>query len=323
MNEQTLDRILSNIKGLRVLVVGDACLDIYWHADMKRSTLSRETPHHPLPIVRERMTLGGAGNVVSNVKALGIAQVSFIGFAGNDWRGKLMAGLFEEADVPGLLFSDDVTTNAYIKPMRHGISDVVYEDPRLDFENRYPLSEEDENTLIAALESAEADVVLVCDQMENGCITPRVRAAINRLGLRLPVFADSRHNIMSFENVIIKPNEVEAFAAVPLPQVDAIAAALHEKTKKPVVITLGREGALYHNGKASLQVPAFNVPPPVDFVGAGDTFFAAFGCAYAVAAPDEAITLGHLASSITIRKLGTTGTASPEELREALWGYNQ
>ena len=32
---------------------GDGCLDVYWHADMTRSELSRETPHHNLPVVQE------------------------------------------------------------------------------------------------------------------------------------------------------------------------------------------------------------------------------------------------------------------------------
>ena len=29
----------------RIGVIGDFCLDVYWHADMTKSELSRETPH--------------------------------------------------------------------------------------------------------------------------------------------------------------------------------------------------------------------------------------------------------------------------------------
>ena len=36
----------------RIGVIGDSCLDVYWHADMTKSELSRETPHFPLPIVQ-------------------------------------------------------------------------------------------------------------------------------------------------------------------------------------------------------------------------------------------------------------------------------
>ena len=54
----------------RIGVIGDFCLDVYWHADMTKSELSRETPHFPLPIVQERLSPGGAGNVVANLLAL-------------------------------------------------------------------------------------------------------------------------------------------------------------------------------------------------------------------------------------------------------------
>ncbi len=55
--------LFSKLDTLRVAVLGDFCLDMYWHADMRRSVLSRETPHFPLPVVKERFSPGGAGNV--------------------------------------------------------------------------------------------------------------------------------------------------------------------------------------------------------------------------------------------------------------------
>ena len=48
------------------MVVGDVCLDAYWMADMRLSSLSRETPHHNMPVVEERYALGAAGNVMAN-----------------------------------------------------------------------------------------------------------------------------------------------------------------------------------------------------------------------------------------------------------------
>lgn len=34
-------------KNARIGIIGDFCVDIYWHADMRKSELSRETPHYP------------------------------------------------------------------------------------------------------------------------------------------------------------------------------------------------------------------------------------------------------------------------------------
>ena len=54
-----LESLLAGTQKGRVGLIGDLCLDMYWIADMKRSQLSRETPHYPLPIVQERRSAGG------------------------------------------------------------------------------------------------------------------------------------------------------------------------------------------------------------------------------------------------------------------------
>jgi sugar/nucleoside kinase (ribokinase family) len=65
------------------------------------------------------------------------------------------------------------------------------------------------------------------------------------------------------------------------------------------------------------------VPPPVDTVGAGDTFLSALTLALAAGASAvEAAALGHLAAAVTIRKLGITGAASPTEILEAYERYS-
>ena len=70
--------------------------------------------------------------------------------------------------------------------MMKGISDVVYEAPRLDFENYTPLGRKTETDLLEALEQAagEVDVLCVSDQMEFGCITPGIRHYLCDLGKR-------------------------------------------------------------------------------------------------------------------------------------------
>ena len=49
----------------KIGIVGDFCMDVYWHADMTRSLLSRETPRFPLPVVREEFFGGAAANVAA------------------------------------------------------------------------------------------------------------------------------------------------------------------------------------------------------------------------------------------------------------------
>ena len=86
-----------------------------------------------------------------------------------------------------------------------------------------------------------------------------------------------------------------------------------------VIITLGAAGAMcLGSGGEPCFAPAMRVPPPIDIVGAGDSFLSA--CALALgagAALEEAIALGNLASAVTIQKIGQTGTASAAEIRAA------
>ena len=97
--EQVLE-ILNRIKKVKICVVGDVCLDIYWHADMKRSRLSKETPHYPLPVIKETYSPGGCGNVMNNVFALQVEQLIPVSAIGDDWRGYLLKKCFGEIGIP-------------------------------------------------------------------------------------------------------------------------------------------------------------------------------------------------------------------------------
>lgn len=329
-NGGDLEKILSGLKNVRVCVLGDVCLDIYWYADMKRSRLSRETPHFPLPIVSESYAPGGCGNVINNICALGVRELIPISMVGSDWRGFLLGKWFEQKklDVSFLLKSDDKITPCYCKPIRTGISQTAYEDPRLDFENFTEITQQDEDKIISFLEQAapRVDVIVVSDQYRYGIITKRVREKLAELGRAgAAVIVDSRERVMEYRDVIVKPNEVESAAAVGVDtaggEVTAtlyapIASELYRRNKKPVVVTLGEKGALWCDESGITYAPTEKAEPPTDIVGAGDTFLSAFCCAQAAGAGGgAALAFANLASGVTVKKLGATGTASPEEIR--------
>ena len=324
MDKNELKHILAAMQNVRVAVVGDICLDAYWQADMKLSRLSRETPHYPLPVTEERYSLGGGGNVMANVCALQVKEMIPVSLIGRDWRGYLVQDLLRRLGVKdgSVPVSDTRITPAYCKPLRAGISDVVYEDPRLDFENRAPLSEADEALVLAALDAAaqRADIIAVSDQLSCGVITPKVRERLCELGETTPVVADSRDHIADFRQVILKPNAVEAAIAAGITDGDypAAAAALSAKTNAPVIVTLGEKGAIWYENGTLSKTDGLKANGPVDTVGAGDTFLAAFCAAYAATRDGvKAMETATLAAGITVRKLGTTGTASPAEILAA------
>ena len=313
----------------RIAVIGDFCLDVYWHADMTRSELSRETPHFPLPIVQERLSPGGAGNVAMNLLALEPKSVSVIGVFGDDWRGVALKELLKKsgADISGVVTDPSRVTNTYIKPLRKGYADnVVYEDPRLDFTNYDALSAATEARLLKALDAVakKVDVLCVCDQMPFGCITEAVRNRIIALGKAgLTVIADSRDRIGLYADVIVKPNEIEAsrvFKGKIKPTAfEKLAAALEKRTGRPAIVTAGDRGCYVSENSHVTHVPACEVTGEIDFCGAGDTFLSCLACATAAGFPlTDAAALACAASAVTIKKLKTTGTASRAELAARL-----
>ena len=136
-----------------------------------------------------------------------------IGVKGCDWRGGILTSELKRWGMDDTCVLEDPqrTTFAYCKPLRKGISDVEYEDPRLDFINHQPVSERTEQKLILALESIKdsVDAVVVSDQFTHGCVTPRVREAVCALSQSRLVVVDSRENIGMFPGAFLKPNEVE------------------------------------------------------------------------------------------------------------------
>lgn len=317
---------LNRIDNISIGVLGDLALDIYWYADMRKSELSRETPHYPLPVVREVMSLGAGGNVTANIAALKPGKLFVGGICGDDWRGEILKKRLEDigADISGLIVEPGRFTQAYCKPMRMGISDVIYEDPRLDFAAVDAPSAETEAKILQWLDMVDGtlDALCVCDQFMNGVITEAVLERLCRM--KTPVFADSRYKIGKFSvNGVLKPNEDECRAALlsvgqPVPdQPSDMAQILAKYTGANVLLTLGEKGNLYvsADGSDCIFTPAVKCEGPLDICGAGDTSMAAFVCCLAAgASPAEAAQTAAAASAVTIKKIGITGTAAREEI---------
>ena len=86
-------------------------------------------------------------------------------------------------------------------------------------------------------------------------------------------------------------------------------------TGSDVCLTLGERGCVVGRADSVTEVASANVEPPVDTVGAGDCFLSAFSLALGAGATDsEAAVIGSLASAICVKKIGTTGSASAEEI---------
>jgi bifunctional ADP-heptose synthase (sugar kinase/adenylyltransferase) len=204
---------------------------------------------------------------------------------------------------------------------------------RLDIKNRSPLPEELEQQLLEQLPDLFQDVsaLVIVDQVsepESGVITTAVRERLAELGERYRdklILADSRERIGLFRHVWLKPNQKECRQAVAAsgeaaPPLEDCVRELAVRADRPVLCTGGAEGMLLSSPGVPLErIPAYRVTVPIDPVGAGDSTSAGIACARAAGCtPTEAAAFGCLIASITIQQIGTTGTATPEQVR-ARW----
>jgi bifunctional ADP-heptose synthase (sugar kinase/adenylyltransferase) len=101
------------------------------------------------------------------------------------------------------------------------------------------------------------------------------------------------------------------------PAVVAAARSMAMHLGRPVFITLAEQGIIGASAEGAVaHVPAHPVCGPIDIVGAGDSVSANLTAALAAGADlAEAMHLAMAAAHCVIHQLGTTGTATVEQLR--------
>ncbi|MDE3089176.1 MAG: hypothetical protein KGJ80_07305 [Chloroflexota bacterium] len=316
MNATRLENLLTRFPALTLLVVGDYFLDQYLEIDSTLAETSLETGLEVHQVVRVRHAPGAAGTVTSNLRALGADAIA-LGVIGDDGNGyELKRALAATGvDIAPLIEARERFTPAYIKPLRDG-----RELNRVDIKNRAPLPREIEDAVIARLRdlAPRVDGIIVVDQVQEvncGVITDRVRDEIAARARNGIVVAESRERIGLFRGVIVQANAREARGATGLERIEACGAELYRWNQRPAIITVGAKGILVFDAAGCTRIPAVPVRGPIDTVGAGDSAVAGFTVALCAGASVRAAAeIANLVASVTIQQIGTTGTATPEQV---------
>ncbi len=306
--------LFARMRDKRVLVVGDVMIDEWvW------GRVSRISPEAPVPVVAvhdHSFTLGGAGNVASNLRAVG-ARVAFAGAVGDDAEGRRALALFDDAGVDrsGVIALEDRPTTRKTRIVAHN-QQVV----RADWESDEPLGPSDRARMCALVAklAADHDAVVLSDYAKGLFSRDLVEAA----SVAPIVAADPKpKNIDLFAGVTcVAPNSAEAAAATGIAIKDdaslerAGTALLDRLACRYVVVTRGERGmALFGRNGERLLIPSV-ARTVFDVSGAGDTVIAVLTVALAAGAPIErAMRLANFAAAAVVEKLGTA-TASPEEI---------
>ena len=147
MDKEKLKKILADIGSVKIIMVGDFCLDAYWFIDEEMSEISVETNEITRPVREQRYSLGGAGNVANNLAAMGIKDIRAFGVIGPDPFGAEMIRIMNETGIHtgDMLVQKELWyTHTYAKPY---INDKELN--RVDFGNYNQLSKDTADLLIS------------------------------------------------------------------------------------------------------------------------------------------------------------------------------
>ena len=332
MTPERLKELLAGIHGRPVVVLGDFCLDRYGRGEIKG--VSRETGQEVPRLSAHLFSPGAAGTVSWNLADLG-AEVHVLGVVGDDDYGDVITkGLQQRGADASRLVRDASRPTPSFEKLKIEHPDGEVRELRIDVGTGPPGED-----AVRALESSLRDlvpqigllVVADYDEQGDGVLTPPLREALNRLAgdTDAVCICTSRTHSGEFESFHLVPNEYELVTASGLAQPDIFddieddlvlraAEVLMPRLRRPIFITRGTRGMLIvEPDMTQHEVPTMPAEGELDITGAGDSALSAITMALAAGATRiEAAELGNMAANVTVRKIGITGTATPEELRD-------
>ena len=304
-------KLLSQMRGKRVLVVGDLMIDEYiWGA------VTRISPEAPVPVVGvtgETLRLGGAANVANNIISLG-GQVELCGVLGDDQMGRWLRKDLEERGVGirGIITTPRRPTTVKTRVIAHE-QQVV----RVDKEVTTSIGRSDERLLIGSAGSFINDCgCVVISDYAKGVTTPTLIQDLISLSRRtgVPIAVDPKIvHFSTYRNVtVLTPNLLEAAAGsgMIIDSIDALIKAGRKIFKKlnceSLLITRGDQGMTLFNGPDDVTHIATDSRSVHDVTGAGDTVISTLSLALAGGlSMMEAAYLANAAAGVVVGEIGT------------------
>ncbi|MGH6967707.1 MAG: D-glycero-beta-D-manno-heptose-7-phosphate kinase, partial [Stellaceae bacterium] len=289
--------------------------------------VERISPEAPVPVLHidsEERRLGGAGNVLRNLHALG-AETCFVSVTGTDPVGReigRMVAVLGNAEAHVLAERDRLTSvkTRYVAETQQLL--------RADRERVAPISAETRADLLAQIKAAlpHHQLVILSDYAK-GVLGGGVARAIIDLACaagRTVVVDPKGHDYAIYRGAsVLKPNRRELAEAVDhaLADDDAVVAAARELIERhgfgAMLVSCGKDGMLVIEGSAVYRLPA-EAREVYDVSGAGDTVVAVLGAALATGASLlDAARVANAAAGIVVGKVGTA-VVHANELAEAL-----
>ena len=304
----------------KILVIGDLMIDHYLWGECDR--ISPEAPVAVVDIRSENKRLGGAGNVIANLKALGL-DVGVMSVVGDDESGKDIVLMLENM---GVKIEKIVKEKDRKSAHKTRIMAVHQQVIRFDKESKNDILETSKDELLNSFKDIikNYDAVLLSDYAKGV-----LRYDFCQQIIKIPnenskfILIDPKGSDYSkYKNAtLLTPNLKEAMQALKIKIDDDFSLKLalkrlkDELNLKYSIITLSERGiALYNNDEVKI-IPAI-AKEVFDVTGAGDTVLATLG--YALSNKMDivsALSLANKAAAVVVGKVGSA-TASLDEIEK-------
>jgi D-beta-D-heptose 7-phosphate kinase/D-beta-D-heptose 1-phosphate adenosyltransferase len=290
--------------------------------------VERISPEAPVPVVqvdRESLMLGGAGNVINNVIALG-GQAVLSGVIGDDAMGRELVRMLRKMNSPthGLVVEDQRPTTIKTRVVAHS-QQVV----RVDREKCRPVAADTIEQILASLKEqlSSIDAIVVADY-GKGVVTQSlmdgIRSIMHESQVLLAVDPKIQNLALYRDVTVVTPNnqEAQAMSGIIIEDEASLERAgdhlLRELECQMVLITQGEKGmTLFQHNDQTTQIPTV-ARKVFDVSGAGDTVISTFTLALAAGlTPQQAAVLANFAAGLVVAEVGTA-TVSASRLKEAL-----
>ncbi|GAB4170651.1 MAG: D-glycero-beta-D-manno-heptose-7-phosphate kinase [Thalassobaculales bacterium] len=318
-----LAELLRRLGGTRVLCIGDVMLDRFIYGAVDR--ISPEAPIPVLRVEREIAMLGGAGNVVRNLAALGV-ESCFMTVIGRDAAaGEVTRLVAREATVePHLLVEPQRRTTIKQRFIAAGQQLLRADTEQIDA----PLETTGLDLATRAEHDLQASTAVVLSDYAKGVLTDAVLAKVIGAARRAgrPVVVDPKgENYRRYAGAtVLTPNRRELAEAtrMPVDGDEAIVAAarslIHRCTLDAVLVTRSQDGMTVVASDGAVHHLKAEAREVYDVSGAGDTVAAVVAAALAAGAGLlDAARLANIAAGVVVAKTGTA-VAYPAEILEAL-----
>jgi D-beta-D-heptose 7-phosphate kinase/D-beta-D-heptose 1-phosphate adenosyltransferase len=322
MMKKDLNKIIDNIKNLKILVAGDAILDTYEYGTIDK--ICREAPVPVFNLTGQKYCCGGAANTAINLSALG-AETFYLTVLWQDSHGRELIKILQKNNVHTEYIIKEKSRKTIAKKRVTAASNIILRIDEGTIENINKTIEKELLEKFFELYN-DVDATLLSDY-NLGIITDGFIKAIEtfHLASRKPVIVDSK-NLERYKNIcptIVKPNYPEALQLLKLPkvagnqrieQVSKNMKAFFEKTgAENVAVTLDADGiVLLQPGKKPYRI----ICDPKDSkktIGAGDTFISALTLGVASKLKMETATeIAAAAAAIVVEKEGTEGCTNQQ-----------